>query len=103
MHTNNPTFRSLRIREILIGLFLVAFGLPLPAAQFGLFTYEITLGGVVQIMGYPKDAVGTVAIPATIAGRPVAIIGYDAFADCTGVTGITLPSSMEIIEPVAFR
>jgi hypothetical protein len=73
------------------------------ADQSGLFTYRITEGGVVEIEKYPEDAMGTVDIPSSIAGRKVAIIGGDAFLNCTGMTAVTLPDTMEILEAGAFR
>ena len=45
---------------------------------------------------------GDVKVPETFAGYTVTGIGEGAFADCTGITGITLPATVTSIEKGAF-
>jgi archaellum component FlaG (FlaF/FlaG flagellin family) len=60
-------------------------------------------GGSVTITDCDTAASGTLAVPATIEGKPVTGIGDSAFRDCTGLTGITLPASVTTIGSSAFR
>jgi hypothetical protein len=97
------TNRRLTLRAF--GLFLLAFAglsLPLRADQFGLFTYTVVGGTEVQITAYPQDGTGPVEIPAQIAGLPVTSIGWQAFYNCTGLTSVTIPSSVTVIDLQAF-
>lgn len=45
---------------------------------------------------------GDVTIPSTLAGSPVTSIRYDAFKNCTSLTGITIPNSITSIGSSAF-
>jgi len=113
---NSSTFATASMfqRLCLYSLLLTAFVLPLRAqqsGQFGLFGYRAysrpgpilgNLEAVVMITSCARDATGAVEIPAAIDGRKVVEIGYGAFADCTGITGITLPPTMETIGDRAF-
>ena len=64
-------------------------------------TYEI-IDGKVTIAGCDTSAFGTLAIPATIDGYPVTIIGDSAFRGCSGLTSVTIPSSVTSIGSYAF-
>ena len=75
--------------------------LPVSAATFGKFTY-VDNGTSITITGYPYAASGAVVIPATIGGKPVTIIGHDAFAICRGLTSVTIPTSVTRIGFNAF-
>ena len=46
---------------------------------------------------------GAVAIPATINNLPVASIGTNAFYNCTGLTSVTIPGSVNSIGDYAFE
>ena len=50
-----------------------------------------------------KDISGDLVIPATYNGKPVTGIGQSAFASCTGLTGVTIPSSVTDIGFYAFN
>lgn len=51
----------------------------------------------------PEDITGNVAIPSTLDGKTVISIGNEAFKSATGITGITIPSSVEEIGYSAFE
>jgi hypothetical protein len=65
------------------------------------FTYAIS-SGQVAITRYNGSA-GVVVIPETIEGMPVTAIGNSAFYECTGLTNITLPTTVTSIGSYAFH
>ena len=65
------------------------------------FKYKIT-GDEVTITGGGR-ASGALTIPATIEGKPVTSIGWEAFYKCTSLTSITIPDSVTSIGVSAFR
>ena len=78
------------------------FPIPVGAAQSGDFTYSVVaVANEVIITGYTGSG-GDVVIPAWIDGRPVTSIGYSVFADCSGLTSITIPNSVTSIGSGAF-
>jgi len=58
--------------------------------------------GTLTITGCDPKPTGDLIIPDTIDGFPVTSIGSEAFADCTGLTSVTLPSSLKSIGDLAF-
>ena len=48
------------------------------------------------------DINGDIEIPSTINGKEVKTIGFKAFANCSGITGVTIPSSVVEIDLRAF-
>ncbi len=73
------------------------------AAQSGNFTYiETNNGTTITITACSQAAVGLVEIPATIDSKPVTTIGTSAFFNCTGITGVTIPSGVTTIGTNAF-
>ena len=77
---------------------------PLSAATtgtFGNFTYSDN-GTYITITSYPSTATGAVEIPSTINGKPVTKIGANAFFSCTGLTSVSIPSSVTTIDSSAF-
>ena len=70
------------------------------AETSGDFEYSVE-GGNVKITKYIGSG-GSVDIPATIDGKPVTSIGEYAFADCSGLTNITIPNSVISIGNYAF-
>lgn len=81
---------------------LIAF---LPAAitaeTYEDLTYTVS-GGNVTITDCAETATGELTIPATIGDYPVTTIGISAFADCVGLTGITLGENVTTIGDYAF-
>jgi hypothetical protein len=65
------------------------------AATFGDFNY-LSNDTSVMIFQYIGPG-GNVTIPETIDGKPVAVIGNSAFADCIDLTGITIPNGVNEI------
>ena len=63
--------------------------------------YQATDDKSVAIVGYTGTAT-TLAIPSTIAGKPVSSIGEAAFYDCNSLTSITIPDSITKIDENAF-
>ena len=59
-------------------------------------------GGNAQIVG-ASPATGAIAIPSTLGGCPVASIGESAFLFCSGLTSVTIPSSVTSIGESAFE
>ena len=49
-----------------------------------------------------STATGVLSIPATYNNKPVVEIGREAFLDCTGLTSVTIPSSVKTIGWYAF-
>lgn len=86
---------------ILVLLVLLSAAKTLLAEQFGLFTFEV-VDETVAITDYPEDAAGSVEIPASIEGRPVATIGASAFSQCRMITSVDIPSSVTTLEAWAF-
>ena len=66
------------------------------------YTYIETTDKVI-VTDFDKTASGEVEIPEEINGKPITEIGNEAFKDCTDITGITLPSTVEKIGQSAFE
>lgn len=84
-----------------IGLFVGFLTQSLKGDTFGLFTYSVYASSV-TITDYPTNATGAVAIPSTIAGMAVIRIGDSAFSGCSGLTSVTIPSTVTDISNSAF-
>lgn len=72
------------------------------ADQFGDFTYDVVDEVSITIVDYPTEAVGPVVIPAEIVGLPVTAIASYAFEECSGITSVTIPGSVNAIGENAF-
>ena len=73
------------------------------AETSGSFEYSVLDDGTASIKKYIDNGSKTVDIPSTIDGYKVTEIGDDAFYDCTGLTSVTIPSSVKRIEYDAFE
>lgn len=71
------------------------------AATFGNFTYTDD-GSSITITDYPTNLGGPLSIPATIDGKAVTSIGYEAFRACTGLTSVSIPNGVTSIGNGAF-
>ena len=59
-------------------------------------------GGSASIPAIPTSTAGDLIIPETIDGYPVVAIGDYAFANCSLLTSVTIPSSVEVVGARAF-
>ena len=59
-------------------------------------------GNSITITGYVTKPVGVLTIPPTINGKPVTVIGDNAFYLCTAMTGVTIPIGITSIGKYAF-
>lgn len=65
-------------------------------------TYNVYEGRGVYITDCDTSIFGDIVIPEKIDGQPVIAICNSAFKDCSGITSISLPESISIIEAYAF-
>ena len=90
-------------------LFLISFCTAKTAIVDGIeWTYTVSNGTAIIGTGtyrspvIPGSTIGTLIIPSTLGGYPVTEIGCYAFYDCTGLTSVTIPSSVTFIRSEAF-
>ena len=73
-------------------------------AAYGLqLEYEELSDGTVEITKFVSSTSTDIELPSTIDGKSVTSIGYDAFYECTNLTGVTIPGSVTSIGWGAFR
>jgi hypothetical protein len=72
------------------------------AAPPSVLSYVVNGDDTVTITDCDTAASGTLAVPATIGGKPVTRIGDSAFGDCVNLTSIGLPDSVTSIGNNAF-
>jgi len=60
-------------------------------------------GGVYMLAIFPDMAFGDIAIPSALGGCLVTAIGDCAFSGCDGLTSVTIPDGVEVIEVSAFE
>ena len=68
----------------------------------GSFEYSVLDDGTASITKYNDNGSKTVTIPRSVDGLKVTRIGSDAFVGCTGLTSVTIPSSVTEIGSSAF-
>ena len=71
------------------------------AATDGYLTYEIVDGEAI-ITNCDDTITGSIEVPANLGGYPVTQIQHSAFADCAGLTEVTLPNTVTYIANSAF-
>ena len=72
------------------------------AATYGDYTYTVS-NGEITITDVKTTVKNEVSIPATIEGYPVTCIGVSSFENCTGITSVIIPDSVNRIERNAFK
>ncbi len=60
-------------------------------------------GGSSYVCAIPKNTAGDIIVPSTLGGYPVTKIDHHAFADCDGITGVTIPYGVTEIKYSAFN
>lgn len=68
----------------------------------GMYTYTTLPAGGVKIIDCDDSATGDIDIPSTLGGYDVVRIGLEAFKDNTNITGVTIPNTVQRIDPLAF-
>ena len=66
-------------------------------------TYYVYDDGTVQIKKCNTSATGEIEIPGSIKGYPVTSIFNNAFQNCSGITSLVIPDSVETIGLSAFE
>lgn len=92
-----------RALSVLSALCLLLALLPaaVTAETYEDLTYSVS-GGKVTITDCNTAVAGAVTIPDAIGGYPVTTIATDAFADCTGLTSITIGKNVTSVGNAAF-
>lgn len=73
-----------------------------PNVEIPTLKMELTDGGEAYAVSSGKGLSGGVQIPSSYNGKPIVEISARAFADCTGLTDITIPETVEVIGDGAF-
>ncbi len=95
-----------KILSLVLSLIMVLGVMPLgiftaSAATEGVLMYSVSNGSA-QIIGCDAAAEGEVVIPAILGDCPVTKIALYSFSECTKITGVVIPDSVEIIGEAAF-
>ncbi|MBE6925401.1 MAG: hypothetical protein E7461_01025 [Ruminococcaceae bacterium] len=93
---------TLLVAFALVALCIFLLPTEAQAATEGDFTYTVT-DDRATITDVDVAVSGNITIPSTLGGCPVTAIGQSAFADCTGITGITIPESVTTIGDSALK
>lgn len=78
-------------------------GVPSFAASALEWTWQIKNGmAVIKLKSPARQVNGAVSIPSIVNGYPVGAIGNEAFAECDGLTSVTIPNGVTVIGERAF-
>ena len=95
--------KRLLICLVLLTALLTASLAMIQAESLGDLSFTPSADGNGYIVSDCKEtASGNLSIPSSYNGMPVVEIGRDAFLNCTGLTSVTIPSSVETIGWYAF-
>lgn len=95
--------KILTFRAFVFPVFLAALCHTARAGTLGDLTYQDSLDGLsITITDCATTASGALVIPDTLDGKPVKTIGYEAFASCSLLTGVTIPEGVTTIDSRAF-
>ena len=99
--TTNPNTAAARFRTACAAKLLLLLLLALPVAVQAQFTYTTNNDGTLNVSGYTGG--GAVTISNSVNGLLVTSIGNNAFIDHSGLTSVTIPSSVTSIGIYAFQ
>ncbi len=106
LNQHQPSFlggRSIKKSLALFLLALLATGTnPARAGTMDIFTYSVT-GDSIRIDSCDINASGAIDIPPTIESKPVTSIAGSSFAYRTGITSVSIPSTVSSIGAYAFN
>ena len=101
------------IVKLLAGAMAVAAALPLVADTETVdgitWTYTVSNGkaslggGSSSSTAVPTSTSGAIVVPSMLGGNPVTSIGFSALFNCSGLTSVTIPDSVESIGDYAFE
>ena len=91
-----------RFRRVLavgmMALSLVPFAASADTETVGSVTWTYSVSNGKAIITKSSAMTGDLVIPSTLGGYPVSSIGYRAFYVCSGLTSVTIPSSVMSIQ-----
>ena len=118
MRDIEPYTRLNRMKAVLLAA-VVAAGMPAVAAVYpsdlryetvdGISWSYVVEDGEAKVTNWnmnpavPSATTGAVAVPDTLGGFPVTVIGSYAFFQVSGITSLTIPEGVETIDTYAFR
>jgi len=97
-----PAISVLLVLPLALVICVFFFSTPANAAAEDVLTYTVG-NSVARITDCDTSASGHLVIPDTLGGYPVTSIGTSAFANCSGLTGVTIPDGVKTIGYGAFR
>lgn len=67
-----------------------------------IFKHEKRYDGTYEVNAANKSIAGDIVIPSTYNGVALAIIGYEGFKDCVGITNVIIPDTITLLAEYAF-
>lgn len=81
---------------------VITGGISVNALVSGSFEYAVSSDGTYVTINKCYSSSTSIAIPASIAGKPVKRIGNEAFSSCSKVQTVSIPDTVEYIGSMAF-